>query len=90
MIINLEGIIYIIMPPYRMDYIRSKKCYTVKKTKSKKNAKPRVFSKCTTRKNAIKQIRLLRAILYNPHFKSTLKKTTPISESLSSSHNSKT
>ena len=90
MIINLEGIIYIIMPPYRMDYIRSQKCYTVKKTKSKKNAKPRVFSKCTTRKNAIKQIRLLRAILYNPHFKRTLKKTTPISESLSSSHNSKT
>ena len=60
------------MPPYRMYYIRSKKCYTVKKTKTKKNAltkKKKVFSKCTTKANATKQIRLLRAILYNPNFR---------------------
>ena len=47
----------------------------VKNPKSKKNCyqvvnpvKGRVFSKCTTQKKAKKQIKLLRAIQYNPKF----------------------
>lgn len=59
------------MPPYRMSYLRSKKCYTVRKVKRKgqsKTKKNKVFAKCTTKENAIKQLRLLRAIAYNPKF----------------------
>lgn len=40
-----------------------KNCYSVYNKTSK-----RVFSKCTTRKNAIKQSRLLRAIMFNKDF----------------------
>lgn len=44
--------------------IRKKKnCYSVYNKKTKK-----VFSKCTTRKRAIKQSRLLRAIMFNKNF----------------------
>ena len=62
--------------PFRLQYIPSKKCYSVRKKKSKNKTKKKkalsgrtVFSKCTTREQAIKQIRLLRAIIYNPKFK---------------------
>jgi len=41
-----------------------KKCYSVYNKKTKK-----VFSKCTTRKKALKQSRLLRAIMFNKDFK---------------------
>jgi hypothetical protein len=40
-----------------------KTCYSVYNKKTK-----RVFSKCTTRKNAVKQSRLLRAIMFNKDF----------------------
>ena len=40
--------------PYQIRKVRNKKCYTVK---NKKNGK--VHSKCTTKKKAMKQIRLL-------------------------------
>lgn len=66
--------------PYRMHYIPSKRCYTVRRKKTKreklknklgtntrKNRK--VFAKCTTKEKATKQIRLLRAIKFNPNFK---------------------
>jgi hypothetical protein len=47
---------------------RSKKngkwCYSVVNRKSR-----RVHSKCSTRKNALSQLRLLRAIIYNKNFK---------------------
>jgi len=44
--------------------IRKKKnCYSVYNKKTKK-----VFSKCTTRKKAMKQSRLLRAIMFNKDF----------------------
>lgn len=46
--------------PYSMKKVRNKNCYTVYKTKGKK----RVFSKCATKENAKKQLRLLRAITY--------------------------
>jgi|LauGreSBDMM110SN_4_FD.fasta_scaffold266193_1 hypothetical protein len=51
--------------PYEKVYIRSKKCYSVRR-KNKKN--PRVFSKCTSKEKATKQLRLLSALLYNPNF----------------------
>ena len=52
--------------PYRMKHLRKTKkgCYQVLNTKTK-----RKFSNCSTKKNAEKQIRLLRAIQYNKSFK---------------------
>ena len=49
--------------PYTVRYLRKKKCYSVINKNTRK-----VFSKCTTRQNAQKQSRLLRAIKYNPGF----------------------
>lgn len=43
---------------------RKKTCYRVYNTKTM-----RVFSKCTTKTHAKKQLRLLRAIQYNKSFK---------------------
>lgn len=56
--------------PYERIYLKRKKCYSVRK-KSKKN--PKVFSKCTTKEKANKQMNLLAAILYNPKFKRKIK-----------------
>jgi hypothetical protein len=42
---------------------KKKKCYSVYNKKTKK-----VFSKCTTKKKAMKQSRLLRAIMFNKDF----------------------
>ena len=49
--------------PYRSRKVRGKNCYRV----SNKNNK-RVFAKCTSRKNATLQMRLLRALEYNKKF----------------------
>jgi hypothetical protein len=49
--------------PYQYRKVRGKSCYRVFNTKSKK-----VFSKCSTQKNALKQLRLLRAIQNNKKF----------------------
>lgn len=55
---------YILMP-YRLRHLRTKKrCYQVVNTQN-----GRTFSKCSTKKNAEKQMRLLRAIQYNKSFK---------------------
>ena len=43
--------------PYIIRKIPNKSCYRVTNKKTK-----RVFSKCTTRKRAIKQLRLLQAV----------------------------
>ena len=48
--------------PYSLKKL-SKKCFTVVNTKTKKR-----FSKCSTKKNAKKQLKLLRAIMYNKKF----------------------
>jgi|1048.fasta_scaffold93211_2 hypothetical protein len=49
--------------PYTMKKVTGKRnCYTIK------NNKDKVFSKCATRKNALAQLRLLRAIQYNKDF----------------------
>jgi hypothetical protein len=47
-----------------MRKIRKSSCYKVSNRKTK-----RVFSKCTTKENAKKQLKLLRAIQYNKNFK---------------------
>ena len=49
--------------PYSIRKIPKKNCYKVMNTKTK-----RVFSKCTTKENAKKQLRLLNAIEYNKNF----------------------
>ena len=59
--------------PYRMRKVSRKNCYRV----SKKTGTKRVFAKCTTRKNAIRQMRLLRALEHNKDFvpNSTVRRT---------------
>lgn len=53
--------------PYKLRKVRNKSCYRVYKLKTKK--KPiKIFSKCSTKRNATKQLRLLRAIQYNKTF----------------------
>jgi hypothetical protein len=49
--------------PYLSRKVRGKNCYRVFNRKNK-----RVFSKCATRKNATKQMRLLRALEFNKKF----------------------
>ena len=53
--------------PYTIRKVRNKSCYSVYKPKSKKGSR-RIFSKCSTKKNAKKQLRLLRALQYNKKF----------------------
>ncbi len=50
--------------PYTIRKVRGKNCFRLMNKENK-----RVFSKCTTRKNAEKQLRLLNAIKYNKSFK---------------------
>jgi hypothetical protein len=50
---------------------KGKKCFSVRNKKTK-----RVFSKCSTRKNAERQLRLLRAIQYDPKFVIDKRKTS--------------
>lgn len=49
--------------PYKTRKVRGKNCYRVYNKNNK-----RTFAKCTTRKNAIKQMRLLRALEFNKKF----------------------
>lgn len=51
------------MPYATRKMIRKPNCYKVYNTKTKQ-----VYSKCTTKKNAIRQMRLLRAIEFNKDF----------------------
>ena len=52
--------------PYKIRHLRKtkKRCYQVINTKTKRR-----FSSCSTKKNAEKQLRLLRALQYNKSFK---------------------
>lgn len=55
--------------PYYTRKVRNKNCYRVSRKMNKKTkAKRRVFSKCTTRAKAKKQIKLLHAIENNNNF----------------------
>ncbi len=49
--------------------LSKKKCYSVKDL-----TKNKTFSKCTTLKNAKKQVRLLRALKYNKNFNPNLRR----------------
>jgi hypothetical protein len=49
--------------PYKTRKVRGKNCYKVYKTTNKK-----VFSNCTSKVKATKQMRLLRAIQFNKKF----------------------
>ena len=56
-----------------MRKVRNKSCYRVSKKvrknkKTGKTANRRVFSKCATRENAVKQMKLLRALENNKDF----------------------
>jgi hypothetical protein len=52
--------------PYKTRKVRGKPCYRVTNKDNKK-----VFAKCTTKENAKKQMKLLRAIQFNKNFKPT-------------------
>lgn len=57
--------------PYTLRKVPGKNCYRVSKKikRGKRNTKSkRVFSKCTSRKKALSQLRLLRALQYNKSF----------------------
>ena len=56
--------------PYTMRKVRNKNCFQVSKKykKSPKKGTRKVFAKCSTRENSIKQMRLLRALEYNKNF----------------------
>ena len=49
--------------PYIMKKVNKKKCYRISNKKTKK-----VFAKCSSKKNATRQLRLLRAIENNKDF----------------------
>ena len=49
--------------PYTVRKVRGKPCFKLYNRKSK-----RVFSKCSSKKNVTKQLRLLRAIEYDKNF----------------------
>jgi len=50
--------------PYSLRKVPKQNCYSIKNKYTK-----RVFSKCATKSNAMKQMRLLRAIEFNKSFK---------------------
>ena len=56
--------------PYIMRKVSKRRCYTVKN----KNTK-RVMSKCTSKKKAISQMRLLRGIKFNKTFAKKIRAT---------------
>lgn len=49
--------------PYTIRKVPNKPCYRIINKRTKK-----VFSKCATKENAAKQLRLLRALQYNKSF----------------------
>jgi hypothetical protein len=68
--------------PYVSRKVRGKNCYRVTKKYADKKNKRRVFSKCTSLKNAKKQLRLLRAIQYDKKFKPNSRKNRRKTQSL--------
>lgn len=54
--------------PYTIRKVRNQPCYKVYNKNTKK-----VFAKCSSRKNAEKQVRLLRGIENNPKFRKQVK-----------------
>ena len=56
--------------PYTVRKVRNKPCYRVSNKKTKK-----VYAKCSTKVNAKKQVKLLRAVENNPKFVEKLRNT---------------
>ena len=56
--------------PYTVRKVRNKPCYRVSNKKTKK-----VYAKCSTKDNAKKQVKLLRAVENNPKFVEKLRNT---------------
>lgn len=56
--------------PFVLRKVYRRNCYSVKSKKSK-----RIHAKCTSKKKAQSQIRLLKGIENNPKFRETLRKT---------------
>lgn len=56
--------------PYVSRKVRGKNCYRVSN-----KVKKHVFSKCTSKNNATKQLRLLRALQFNKKFNPNLRRT---------------
>lgn len=60
--------------PFKMRKVSKKNCFKVYKQITKKSGNKtrkvtgKVFSKCATKENAMKQLRLLRAIQFNKDF----------------------
>ena len=55
--------------PYTMRKVPNKSCYRVVNKKT-----GQVKARCSTKKNAEKQMRLLRALEYNPKFRKSLRR----------------
>ena len=55
--------ILLLYMPYKSRKVRGKPCYRVTNKENKK-----VFAKCTSKENAAKQMRLLRALQFNKKF----------------------
>lgn len=53
--------------PYKTRKVRNRRCYSVYRPKTKKTQR-KVFSKCTSKAKALKQQKLLRALIYNKSF----------------------
>jgi len=56
--------------PYMLRKVRNKPCYRVSNKKTKK-----IYAKCSTKENAKKQVKLLRAVENNPKFVEKLRNT---------------
>ena len=55
--------------PYTIRKVHRRNCYSVKKAKGKGKVKGRrIFSRCTSKSKARKQVRLLYALENNPKF----------------------
>ena len=59
--------------PYKTRKVPRKNCYRVYKPATKKSPM-RIFAKCATLENAKKQLRLLRALEYNPSYTRRLRR----------------
>lgn len=53
--------------PYKTRKVRNKECYRVYNSDTKKT-----FARCTTRENALAQLKLLRGLQYNKSFRKRL------------------
>ena len=50
--------------PFKMYYIPSKQCFTVRSALKRKDGSRKVYAKCTTKEKAQRQIGILRTIVF--------------------------